>query len=233
MSEDFADRHVVVTGAGGGLGPAVVACLVGAGATCHLPQRRQSPAGAGQPESGPRIHTVGGVDLGDDEAVRRFYAELPPLWASVHVAGGYAGGPFLDTSLAALSQQLDLNLKTAFLCCREAVRNMRLAGTGGRVLNLTSRAAEEPAGGAIAYAISKAGVAMLTRTLAKEVAPDGILVNAVAPSIIDTPANRAAMPRADFGLWPSPTDVAETIAWLVSPRNRLTTGTVVPVYGRA
>jgi len=85
----------------------------------------------------------------------------------------------------------------------------------------------------IAYTAGKAAVAAITRALAAEVAPEGILVNAVAPSIIDTPANRAAMPKADHSLWPTPAQIAETIAFLASPGNEVTSGAVVPVYGRA
>jgi NAD(P)-dependent dehydrogenase (short-subunit alcohol dehydrogenase family) len=84
-----------------------------------------------------------------------------------------------------------------------------------------------------AYAVSKAGVAALTAALAEEVAKDGILVNAVAPSIMDTPANRKAMPKADHALWPKVEEVAATIAFLASPENRVTRGAIVPVYGKS
>ena len=232
MIETLAKRHVVVTGAGGGLGGAVVERLVGAGATCHLPQRRRDDRGQAGGLVGPSVHLVPDVDLGDEEAVAGFYGDLPPLWASIHLAGGYAGAAFVDTSLADFSLQIEMNLLTAFLCCREAVRVLRRTGQGGRLLNVTSRAADEPTAGAIAYGVAKSGVAMLTRALAKEVKGDGILVNALAPSIIDTPANRAAMPRADFGRWAKPAELAEIIAFLVSPENTVTTGAVVPAYGR-
>jgi NAD(P)-dependent dehydrogenase (short-subunit alcohol dehydrogenase family) len=110
---------------------------------------------------------------------------------------------------------------------------MRAAGKGGRIANVSSRAAAVPAGGAIAYTISKAGVAALTQALADELRGDGILVNAVVPSIIDTPANRAAMPAADHARWPKPPEIAATLTWLISPANVLTWGALVPVYGRA
>jgi NAD(P)-dependent dehydrogenase (short-subunit alcohol dehydrogenase family) len=130
-----------------------------------------------------------------------------------------------------------LNAGTCFLCCREAVKAMRAAGRpaedGGRIVNVIARPAIEPTGGMLAYSTSKAAVASLTQCLAKEVVDDGILVNAVAPSIMDTPANRAAMPDADFDAWPKVEEVARTMVWLASPANALTTGTLVPVYGRA
>jgi NAD(P)-dependent dehydrogenase (short-subunit alcohol dehydrogenase family) len=229
MSTELEGRHVVVTGAAGGLGPAVVEALLAAGATCHLPARgRGDDAG-----KDARAIVVPGVDLTDENAVRGFYSSRPPLWASVHVAGGFKAAPLLETSLVDLRGQLDLNLATAFLCCREAARNMRAGGRGGRIVNVGSRASAVPAGGSAAYTVSKAGVAALTQVLGDELHGEGILVNAVLPSIIDTPANRAAMPGADHARWPRPAEVAATIAWLVSPANSLTAGALVPVYGRA
>src|SRR4051812_32675187 len=221
---DLQGRHVVITGARGGLGPAVVELFTGAGATCHLPERSSSPAAP------PGVHVIPGIDLTSEDAVRSLYEGLPPLWASIHVVGGFAGRPFVETSLADWRAQLDLNLTTAFLCCREAARNMK---GGGRIVNVTSRAALVPAGGSLAYATAKAAVVALTRGLAEEVRPRGILVNAVAPSTMDTPANRAAMPGADFGRWTRPAEVARAIFWLASPDNTVTSGAVVPVYGNA
>ena len=225
--EDLRDRHVVITGGTGALGSAVVEVLRASGAICHLPVRRP---GAPAPAT---VLVTPGVDLTDEAAVTRFFASLPSLWASVHVAGGYAAAPMLESSLAMLRQQVDLNLVTAFLCSREAVRAMRRSGKGGRIVNTASRAAVTPAAGAVAYAASKAGVVALTSSLAPEVRSDRILVNAIAPAIIDTPDNRAAMPNADRTTWASPAAIAETIAWLISPRNTLISGAVVPVYGRA
>ena len=226
---DLEGRQVVVTGGAGGVGPAVVDLLLAAGATCHLPLLGPSDG----VRKDARIVSAVGVDLSDEAAVRKFYASLPPLWASVHLAGGFRPGPILDTTLADLRKQLDQNLTTAFLCCREAARNMRAGGRGGRIANVSSRAASVPAGGAIAYTVAKAGVAALTEALADELRGEGILVNAVVPSIIDTPANRAAMPAADHARWPKPADIAAAIAWLISPANALTSGALVPVYGDA
>jgi NAD(P)-dependent dehydrogenase (short-subunit alcohol dehydrogenase family) len=160
-------------------------------------------------------------------------------WASIHIAGGFASGKVADTDKAGLMAQLDGNLVSCFLCCRAAVNAMRAAGPGGqkggRIVNVASRQALEQRSGAgmTAYTIAKTGVAALTVALAEEVVKDGILVNAVAPSILDTPANRQAMPKADFDAWPKVADVAATILFLASLDNKVTRGAVVPVYGKS
>jgi NAD(P)-dependent dehydrogenase (short-subunit alcohol dehydrogenase family) len=225
MTLDFTGRHVVVTGGTGALGRAVVDAFVGAGAVCHVPHRGAAPADLAPHE---RLRLVGGVELADEARVARFYADLPSVWASVHVAGGFAAAPLLATSLADLRAQLDQNLVSAFLCCREAARRMT-AAVGGRIVNVASRSAVDIEGGKTAYTVAKAGVVALTRALAAELAPAGVLVNAVVPSTIDTPANRAAMPGADPSRWSKPADIANAIAWLASADNAGTTGAIVPV----
>jgi len=227
MTAIFARRHVVVTGGDGALGQAVVRAFLDAGATCHLPV-----FGPGWPDAPAGARITGNMDLSDEGAVTSYYAGLPPLAASIHLAGGFLARPIADTSRAELEGQLKLNLVTTFLCCREAVKAFRKSG-GGRIVNVAARVIEQPAAGMVAYTASKAGVASLTRALAAEVRGDGILVNAVLPSIIDTPANRAAMPDADTGRWPKPAELAQTIRWLASEENRLTSGALVPVYGNA
>jgi NAD(P)-dependent dehydrogenase (short-subunit alcohol dehydrogenase family) len=155
------------------------------------------------------------------------------LWASIHIAGGFAAKPLAQSSKADLMGQLDTNLVSCFLCCRAAL-NAMVPG-GGRIVNVAARPALEPRAGAgmTAYTIAKSGVAALTVALAEEVAQDGVLVNAVAPSIMDTRANRKAMPKADFALWPKVEEVAATILFLSSPANAVTRGAIVTVYGRS
>jgi NAD(P)-dependent dehydrogenase (short-subunit alcohol dehydrogenase family) len=230
MDMELQGRQVVVTGGVGGLGGAVVDAIVAAGAVCHLPVRERGA----RPSDESRRY-VDGVDLTDERAVASFYAGCPPLWASVHLAGGYGAASFLETGLADFRKQIDLNLVTAFLCCREAARNMRGGGegAGGRLVNVGSRAAAVPAGGSIAYTVSKAAVAALTQALAVELGPQSIAVNAIVPSTIDTPANRAAMPKADHDRWPKPAELARAVIWLISPQQTVTSGALLPVYGRS
>ena len=205
-------RHIVVTGGRGALGEGVVAALTSRGAIVHVPGRE--------------------VRFDDEAAVTAYYASLPAVWGSVHVIGGFAMAPIADASLAQLEDQFKTNTVTCFLACREAVRAMRKSG-GGRIVNVASRAAVTPSPKMTAYVASKGAVVAFTQSLAAEVLDDNILVNAVLPGTIDTPANRAGMPQADFSRWAKPAEIAEAIAFLVSPANTLTTGTLVPVYGRS
>jgi NAD(P)-dependent dehydrogenase (short-subunit alcohol dehydrogenase family) len=232
---DYRDCHVVVTGGTGALGSAVVAALVEAGAVCHVPYRVAAEAEHFPLRDHAKVKLVAGIDLTDEAAVARLYGGVPALWASIHLAGGFAMSAVAKTTKAELMKQIDLNLVTAFLSCAAAVNAITRTGAGGRIVNVAARPALEWRSGAgmAAYTASKAGVAALTAALAEEVVKSGILVNAVAPSIMDTPANRAAMPQADYSAWPKVAEVAATILFLASPENKVTRGSVVPVYGRS
>lgn len=220
-----------MTGGTGALGHAVLEALLARGAICHVPCIEKEVPARFELRAHPGVRAVPGVDLGDEQAVGRYYASLPSVWASVHLAGGFAMAKLGDTSLADLRAMLDLNLATCFLAAREAAR--RMAGTGGRIVNVAARPAVTPTAGMIAYAVSKGAVASLTQHMAAELVGEGILVNAVLPSIMDSPANRKAMPKADHDAWPRTSEVAEAIAFLASPRNTLTSGALIPVYGKA
>lgn len=207
-------RHIAVTGGRGALGQGVVAVLEQKGAIVHVSP--DPPA----------------LRLDDEAQATAWFAALPPLWASVHLVGGFAMKPIVETSLADFEAQWRVNTVTCFLSCREAIRALRAQG-GGRIVNVAARPVLAPVGGMAAYVAAKAGVAALTQALAAEVLRDNILINAVLPSTIDTPANRKAMPDADHASWPKPADLAEVIAFLASPENAVTSGTLVPVYGKA
>ena len=229
---DFSGKQIVVTGGSGALGTAVVGMLIEGGGACIVPYVHEAEAQRFPHRSKAKLIAVG--DLSDEGEVAKVFAGAAP-WASIHIAGGFAPGAVAETDKAALMAQLNGNLVSCFLCCRAAVKAMLAAGQGGRIVNVAARPALEPRSGAgmSAYTAAKTGVAALTMSLAEEVAKDGILVNAVAPSIMDTAANRAAMPKANFALWPKVEEVAATIVFLASPDNRVTRGAVVPVHGKS
>ena len=237
---DFAGSHIVVTGGTGALGRAVIAALRAAGAVCHVPNLIASELDGFPHLSDPGVHIAREVDVAEETAVRRFYQSLPPLWASVHLAGGFAMAPIAEMSAVDFIAQFRMNALSCFLCSAAAVAAFRARQEpgpgglpGGRIVNVAARPALEPRLGAgmIAYTASKSAVAALTQALAQETTDEQIWVNAVAPSVLDTPANRVAMPDADHRRWVSPADLAEVITFLASPGNRVTRGAVIPVYG--
>ncbi|MBL4637619.1 MAG: SDR family NAD(P)-dependent oxidoreductase [Kofleriaceae bacterium] len=227
MTTELNDLNIVVTGGTGALGSDIVSALVARGATCYIPSFFDPPT-----ESPERVHYRGPIDLSESEQVREYYEKLPTIWASVHVAGGFAMSGICDTSFEDFEKMWRMNTVSTFLCCQASVVNMRAAGTAGRILNVAAKPAVDPVGGMLAYTTSKAGVASLTQCLAKELAPEGITVNAILPAIMDTPANREAMPDADHANWPKTSEIAHVVASLVSPHNSLTSGCLVPVYGK-
>jgi NAD(P)-dependent dehydrogenase (short-subunit alcohol dehydrogenase family) len=235
MTPSLRARHVVVTGGTGALGTAVVGALLQAGASCHVPYRTAREAESFPYRDNGQVTLHPDVELADETAVEQLYTAVPKLWASIHIAGGFAMGPLAQTGKAALMAQIDTNLVSTFLCCRAAVKTLAATGEGGRIVNVAARPALEwrQGAGMTAYTAAKAAVAALTVALAEEVAKEGILVNAVAPSIMDTPANRAAMPKADHAAWPKTDAVAATILFLAAPDNRVTRGAIVPVYGKS
>jgi NAD(P)-dependent dehydrogenase (short-subunit alcohol dehydrogenase family) len=231
---DYRDRHIVVTGGTGALGTATVGALIEHGAVCHVPYIDRAEADRFPLRDHPKVKLIADIDLAQEAAVAKLYASVPRLWASIHLVGGFAMAPVAETTKSDLMKQIEMNFVTAFLCCRGAVKTMTAAGGHGRIVNVATRPALEWRAGAgmAAYTASKAAVAALTVALAEEVVKAGILVNAVAPSTMDTPANRQAMPKADHAAWAKVEEVAATILFLASPENRVTRGAVVPVYGR-
>src|SRR2546423_11393346 len=176
MNLDFSNLHVVITGGTGALGAAVVELLVDSGATVHIPAHRAPDPAKFPLARHERVKIVAPVDLSNEDAVRSFYQAIPALWASVHTAGGYAGGAIAETSLADFRKMIEVNAITSFLCCREAVRKIRSGGdpAGGRIVNVSSKPAVIPSAGVCAYAASKAAVAHLNLTLAEELAAERI-----------------------------------------------------------
>ena len=237
---DFAGSHVVVTGGTGALGRAVIGGLRAGNAICHVPNLVAAELDDFPYAGDPGVHIIRDVDLADEAAVKQFYRALPPLWASIHLAGGFAMSAIGETSAEDFVTQFRMNALSCFLCSAAAIAAFRTrkapgpgGAEGGRIVNVAARPALEPRLGAgmVAYTASKSAVAALTQALAQETTDEHIWVNAVAPSILDTPANREAMPDANFSQWVSPADIAELIVFLASPANRVTRGAVIPVYG--
>ena len=226
---DFSGKTVVVTGGTGALGSAVISGLLEGHARCIVPYVHEAEMQRFVHRD--KVKLVAVKDLSDEADVAKVYDGTSPLWASINIAGGFAMGKVADTDKTALMAQIDSNLVSCFLCCRAALKAMQ---GSGRIVNVAARPGLEWRSGAgmTAYTIAKSGVATLTTTLAEEVAKDGVLVNAVAPSIMDTAANRKAMPKADFDAWPKVEEVAATILFLASSENKVTRGAVVPVYGQ-
>ena len=169
---DYSGREVIVTGGSGALGSAVVAALVEAGAICYVPWRHETEARTFSYKEHNQVRLFGTIDLADESAVKRFFGEVPRLWASIHVAGGFAMAPVAKTGKSDLMHLIDMNLVSCFLCCSAAVNSVSRSGQGGRIVNVAARHALEwrGGGGLVAYTASKAAVAALTVALSEEVA---------------------------------------------------------------
>lgn len=231
MEGAFRAKNVVVTGGTGALGRAVVQRLIEQGAQVYVPvfhphEQVDAPKGA-------QVRFVEGVDLTEESSASTFYSGVPDLWASIHLAGGFAMAPIEETTSDDFMRLMRLNALSCFLSCQAACREIRKTRSGGRIVNVSARPAMVPTPGMTAYAASKAAVLTLTMSLSEELASDGIWVNAVIPSIMDTPVNRQAMPDAEHGMWPTTAQVAGTISFLASPENEVARGAAVPVYGHA
>jgi len=230
-------KVVLVTGGTGALGSVTSAAFAEAGATVVASYIVDAEAEALRAMGGAGRYELAKVDLGSVEAVRTWVDDVRTRHGRIDVllnlCGGFWGGvPVVETPEEELDRMLVMNLKTAFVCTR-AVLPAMIEQRAGRIVNVTARPAL--AGGAFvgAYAISKAGVAALTRAVADEVREHGVTVNAIAPSTIDTPANRAAMPDAEHASWVQPAEIASTLLFLAGEGAGATSGAIVPVYGRA
>ena len=237
ITADFAGRMVVVTGGTGALGSGVVDELLQKDVQITIPVFDASELKRFERGDDDRVTIIEGVDLTDAKAVESFYNAINgPLWASIHIAGGFDMGPIAEFGADRFEALMRKNVTTCYLSCRAAVGMLRQNGLGGgRIVNVAARNALFPELGPnmVAYTASKAAVAAITQSLGAELADERIWVNAVAPSIIDTSANRRAMPDADHDKWPSPVDLARTIVFLASPSNEATRSAIVPVYGRS
>ena len=218
----------VVTGAFGALGRVVAHAAVEAGYEVAALDFAAAPA----PGLDPKVMPLGGVDLADPSqalsAIEAVLVRFGRIDALFNIAGGFAWETIADGSIAAWERLHRLNLLTALNASKAALPHLVAAG-GGAIVNVGANAALKAGVGMGAYAASKAGVARLTESLAQELAKQDITVNAVLPSIIDTPTNRADMPDADRATWVTPHALAEVIMFLLSPSSRAISGALIPV----
>lgn len=224
------DKVVVVTGGFGVLGHAVAEAALAAGAYVALPGREQKSKIAEQ----ERLLVLGGVDLADFAAVRQAIDTVAVRFGKIdglaNVAGGFRWQTLGDGDLTGWTDQFAMNLLTAATATKVALPYLR--ASQGAIVNVASAPAKRAGAGMGAYAASKAGVLRLTESLAEEEKNAGVRVNAILPTIIDTPRNRADMPKADFSRWVKPEDIAKAILFLLSSDAKAITGAELLIAGR-
>lgn len=232
MAMNLSGKVFIVTGAFGALGQAVTACMMANGAKLALVGRR--PGLGVEHPAGALLYT--GVDLSQKNAavavVERVFKETGRIDGLVNLAGGFHWDKLEGSTLESWDSMFRINLLTA-VASSQAVLPYLLRSKSGTIVNIGSMGAIKATSGMGAYAASKAGIVKLTEALADELKDRGITVNAVLPSVLDTPRNRTDMPSADFTRWVSPEAVAEVIVFLASDLARAISGATVPVAGRA
>jgi NAD(P)-dependent dehydrogenase (short-subunit alcohol dehydrogenase family) len=231
----MAGRVYVITGAFGVLGSAVAAAAAGQGVRLALIDYGKTPPGNLVQAVGPDALILGGVDLTDEAAataaIEAVVSRFGCLDVLVNVAGGFRWQTLEGSSANSWHALFKINVLTATNTSRAAIPHLK-ASSSGRIVNVGANGALKASLGMGAYAASKAGVHALTQSLAEELKDHGATVNAVLPSIIDTPANRADMPKADPATWVAPADLAAVILFLASEEARAVTGALLPVTGR-
>lgn len=239
VAEHERPRTALVAGGTGRLGGAVVGLLLERGERVCVPwvvaeEAERLRAAHADDLSAGRLR-LSECDVTDPDQLAALLdvlrADWGPLWLACSTVGGWAGGTHVADldDLTLLERMLRLNLRSAFVVAREGLRHM--GPDGGRVVLVTGPTVERPAAGQAPYSAAKAGVASLVRTLAVELRGSGRTANAIVPKVIDTPANRAAMPDADHSRWTRPGDIARVIAWLASAEAWVVNGALVPVPG--
>jgi NAD(P)-dependent dehydrogenase (short-subunit alcohol dehydrogenase family) len=225
-------KVVLVTGANGGLGTSVTRAFLDAGATVIGSSRKIEQSEFSSPDFtavSADISSAQGANLLIDQVVKKF-GRLDVL---AHTVGGFAGGQSVaDTDDKTFRQMFDMNLNATFYLLRAAIPALRKSGSG-RIIAIGSRAALEPGAGVGAYSASKAAMVSLIRTVAAENHDAGMTANVILPGTMDTPANRKAMPDADFSKWVKPVTVASLMVWLAGAAGKDVNGAVIPVYGES
>jgi NAD(P)-dependent dehydrogenase (short-subunit alcohol dehydrogenase family) len=236
---DFSDRVVLVTGAGGSLGSAVARTFYAGGARLVLAERSPEKIAAALPEIAQDADRalVQAADLTDaasvEALVQAALERFGQIDALANTVGGYrAGTPVHETPVEQWEFMLSLNARTAFLVSQAVIPPMLERGSG-HIVHVAARAALSGGAKMAAYSASKSALIRLVESLAAELKHSGITVNCVLPGTIDTPQNRAEMPKADFSKWVAPEAIADVIAFLASDAAQAVQGAAIPVYGRS
>jgi NAD(P)-dependent dehydrogenase (short-subunit alcohol dehydrogenase family) len=236
MAGEFEGKVVVVSGGAGNLGRAVARRFAEAGAKLvlldHSAERLQTVA----QELGGDMMTEA-LDLNDaaavDGLIGRIEARFGQIDVLAHTVGGFASGkPIHENPYDVMEKMINLNVRPIYVFVGRVAKHMVEKGVSGRIVVVLAKAALKGAANQGAYTASKAAAQRLVESMALELRDKNIMVNGVAPSIIDTPPNRQDMPNADFSKWVTPDDLANAIAFLASPATRSITGTTLEVYGR-
>jgi NAD(P)-dependent dehydrogenase (short-subunit alcohol dehydrogenase family) len=228
------DKHVLLTGGTGGLGTGVTSAVMAQGAAAvtipyvdyHEVERLKASLESNDFE---RIQFIP-VNLTDEGSVEHLFERMNRVDVLIHLVGGFSMGKTDEYSFFDWKKMLDLNLNTTFLVCKHSLKKM-LANGYGRIVTIGSRGAIEPTGQLAAYCAAKAGVVALTKAIADETKGTNITANVVLPSVIDTPANRAAMGEGNAEQWVKPQSLAGVICFLASEAAKDIRGATVPVYG--
>jgi len=239
MPGEFTEKVVLLAGGTGALGRAVTLAFLNHGANSIVTYRANEEFIELQAEAGSQSSFLEGfaTDVVNENRVRELMGQIMAkhkrIDVLVNAVGAFAGGTSLwETDSQVLDQMLALNLRSGFVLCRAAVPLM-LKQNRGAIVNVASRAAVDHAAGAAAYVASKAAAVAMINSLAADLKGTGVRANSVLPSIIDTEANRKAMPNSDFSKWPKPQEIANVILYLSSDQAKLIHGAAVPVYGNS
>ena len=233
------NRNVLITGGTGILGSAVTKAYLAQGdtvAVTYLFEEEVERFKEYNPELSEDVTFLFANVTTESEVqktIAEFISELGSLDVLVNIVGGFVGGiPAAELEEDRWDFMMNLNLKSVFLCCKTAIPHMA-AQNYGKIINVSARAGLKGEAGLSAYCVSKGGVRTLTESLAAEVMDSGVNVNAIMPSIMDTPANREAMPDEEHDRWVAPADVAKVMCFLTSDDASIINGAAIPVYGRA
>lgn len=236
--DEFANQCILITGAGGNLGGATARAFAARGANLALTDRHRESLEPLEAELGDGVNCATFVaDVLDSNAVQTMVAGVIERFGAIdvlaNIAGGFTMGPTIqETPDRDWDFMLDLNTRSVFHCARAVLPGM-VARQSGRIINVAARAARQGVAGMGPYCVSKAAVITLTETLSAENRNVGINVNCILPGTIDTPQNRAAMPKADPTSWVPPEALADVVLFLSSQASRAISGAAIPVFGRS